>query len=391
MRALIAGCAVGLGVSWNIANTGAVAETLSRHYAVGLGVIGLLTSIVFLAEIAIMIPGGRAIDRWGARGAGLLALAACVAGNVLAATLSGVAAALMARFVIGLGVGLGFVAGSIYVQSARHVSGAAAQGLYGGISLAGGGLALAIVPPVDAWIGWSSPYVTGAVVATVAMGVACLGPATPGAAAGGEPPRVRALLTDRRIVRLGVLHSATFGFSVVLGTWIVTLLERTAGYGSAAAGAAGALVLVMGVVARPLGGWLAGKRRDAGARLIAVSVVLGAAGGAVLASGAPAAVLVLATAAVGLAAGLPFGPVFTAAARSLPGSPGAAVGAMNLYAVITIVIGAPLLGLAFSLPGDGRIGFAAVALLWAIGCAATGRGVADMEEGRRECAEIRDL
>jgi hypothetical protein len=29
------------------------------------------------------------------------------------------------------------------------------------------------------------------------------------------------------------------------------------------------------------------------------------------------------------------------------------------------VVGTPLLGLAFSLPGDGRIGFAAAALLWA--------------------------
>jgi predicted MFS family arabinose efflux permease len=378
MRPLIAGCTVGLGVSWNIANTGAVAETLARHYGVGLGAVGLLTSMVFFAEIAVMIPGGRAIDRWGARRAGLVALAACVAGNVLAAAVTGLAAALAARFVIGLGVGLGFVAGSVYVQSARRVSGAAAQGVYGGISLAGGGLALAIVPALEGWIGWSSPYVSGAVAAALAIGLVCLGPPTAGGAAGGAPPRVRALLTDRRLVRLGVLHSATFGFSVVLGTWVVTLLERNAGYGSAAAGAAGALVLVMGVVARPLGGWLAGGSRQATARLIATSAVLGATGGAVLASGGPAPVLVLATAAVGLAAGLPFGPVFTAAARSLPGNPGAAVGAMNLYAVVTIVLGAPLLGLAFSLPGDGRIGFAAVALLWAIAGAATGRGIAAM-------------
>jgi MFS family permease len=205
---------------------------LARHYAVGLGAVGLLTSIVFFAEIAVMIPGGRSIDRWGARGAGLVALATCLAGNVLAAAVSGIAAALAARFLIGLGVGLGFVAGAIYVQSARHVSGAAAQGLFGGIALAGGGLALAIVPPVEAWIGWSSPYVSGAVVAALAIGLVCLGPPTPGGVAGGAAPRVRALLTDRRLVRLGVLHSATFGFSVVLGAWIVTLLERTAGYGS---------------------------------------------------------------------------------------------------------------------------------------------------------------
>lgn len=37
----------------------------------------------------------------------------------------------------------------------------------------------------------------------------------------------------------------------------------------------------------------------------------------------------------------------------------------NTAAALTIVVGAPLLGLTFSLPGDGRIGFMIVALLWA--------------------------
>jgi hypothetical protein len=40
------------------------------------------------------------------------------------------------------------------------------------------------------------------------------------------------------------------------------------------------------------------------------------------------------------------------------------VGLVNGAAAAAILIGTPLLGLAFSLPGDGRAGFAVVAILW---------------------------
>jgi hypothetical protein len=46
-----------------------------------------------------------------------------------------------------------------------------------------------------------------------------------------------------------------------------------------------------------------------------------------------------------------------------PDAPGAAVGFVNMIAAVTILVGTPLLGLTFSLPGDGRIGFALVAAL----------------------------
>ena len=35
-----------------------------------------------------------------------------------------------------------------------------AQGLFGGVGLAGGGFALAVVPPVEDWIGWRAPFAT---------------------------------------------------------------------------------------------------------------------------------------------------------------------------------------------------------------------------------------
>jgi predicted MFS family arabinose efflux permease len=73
---------------------------------------------------------------------------------------------------------------------------------------------------------------------------------------------------------------------------------------------------------------------------------------------------VVAATVVGLAAGVPFAVAFTAAARTRPEAPATAVGFVNGAAALVIVVGTPLLGLSFSAPGDGRIGFLVVAALW---------------------------
>ena len=73
----------------------------------------------------------------------------------------------------------------------------------------------------------------------------------------------------------------------------------------------------------------------------------------------------LASLLVGLAAGFPFAAVFDATQRLRPDAPAAAVGFVNGCAVLTIVVCTPLAGLAFGLPGDGRLAFVAIGLLWA--------------------------
>ena len=67
---------------------------------------------------------------------------------------------------------------------------------------------------------------------------------------------------------------------------------------------------------------------------------------------------------VGIGAGIPFSPAFTGAAATRPDAPAAAVGFVNTAANLVVLVGTPLLGLAFSLSGEGRFGFAALALLW---------------------------
>ena len=59
--------------------------------------------------------------------------------------------------------------------------------------------------------------------------------------------------------------------------------------------------------------------------------------------------------------------MFSRAQATVPKAPASAVGLVNAGAVLTIVIGIPLAGLTFSLPGDGRIGFAVIGTLWGAG------------------------
>jgi nitrate/nitrite transporter NarK len=169
-------------------------------------------------------------------------------------------------------------------------------------------------------------------------------------------------IVDRRLLPLAAMHAASFGASVVIGNWVVTLLHRAGGQPDRIAGLAGGLVLFLGVISRPLGGrWIDRPR------LIRASFVVSGLGIAALSIAEPLPLAIVGAAVVGFAAGIPFAPAFAGAQRLRPDAPAAAVGFVNMMAAVVILVGTPLLGLTFSLPGDGRIGFLVVAAL----CCAT--------------------
>ena len=302
---------LGLGVTWNISNVGAIASSLGASYGVSLAAIGLLTTALFTTHFAVQIPGGRLIDRIGARTVGLAALAVVALANALAAISPSFGLALGARALMGLGTGIGFVAGLDLVRAGR--GGPFWQGAYGGATMAGGGLALMVVPQLVDALDWRAPYWTG-----LALAVACI-PAV--LAATGAPVAAhvrtarRGVFGDRRLWPLGAVQMATFGLSVVAGNWIVTLLERE-GHARGAAGVIGGLVLFAGIVTRPLGGLVVRSSPARAWNLVAVSLVAGSAGALVLATGPPLWLAAVAALVVGLAAGFPFAAVFAAATRT---------------------------------------------------------------------------
>jgi MFS family permease len=368
--AFIGGCTTGFGLSWNLTNTGAIAPVLAAHYDVGLVTVGLLTSIAFVAELAIMIPGGRAIDRWGARRVAVASLALCLVANAFLLVLPGIGAALFLRWLLGFGVGAGFVAGSIWITEEARGRSPLGQGLFGGVSLAGAGIALAVVPALKGALGWQSSYWTGLVVAAAALAVAVAGAGVVRRAEDHETTPLRRLISDPLIARLGVVHSASFAFSVIAGNWVVTLLTRHLDMSYRGAGLVGGLTLVLGIVGRPVGGWTVRRAPERTYGLIVGALALAGLATLTLAVSSSLPLDVIAAAVLGLAAGVPFGACVDAAARTFPRAPGEAVGAMNLYAVTAIIVGTPLVGATFSVAGAGRLGFAVLAGLTVLSVAA---------------------
>ena len=133
-------------------------------------------------------------------------------------------------------------------------------------------------------------------------------------------------------------------------------------------------------MSRPLGGWIVRARppsartvrREPRRRGLATAARLGRSS---LGDGTAALV-------VGLAAGIPFAAAFTGAAARPPRSPDGCrvrqcVGGYRHPRL------RPALGLTFGLPGDGRIGFLAVAVLWAAALLALPSERSSARPGRR--------
>ncbi|MFL5913919.1 MAG: MFS transporter [Gaiellaceae bacterium] len=364
-RAAIGGFGVGAAVGWNIAALGAVATRLSHAYDVRLATVGLFVTVQFVVHMAMQIPGGRMADRFGAQRSALVGVAVIAAGNAISLIAPAAALAFGGRAIVGLGTGIAFVSGSDYVRASRGSP--FQQGVYGSASVLAPGIALAVVPAIG---GFRAPYLTAIVVAALSLAALAVAPRAArtrrhaGERIGGD------LFRDIRLYRFGAIHALSFGFSVVVGNWVVTLLEHH-GQSKGVAAAVGSLTLLLGFFTRIAGGSI--LSRPNASRWVAGSLVAGGAAAVALATPLPLAGLVAASAVVGLAAGIPFAMAFSGAAAARPDAPGAAVGFVNALASFVIVVGTPLVGLTFSLPGDGRIGFVVVGVLAALASLATPR------------------
>jgi MFS family permease len=356
---VVAGCALGATSGWNFGNLGGIASELADAYGVGLATVGLLTTAMVMTHLAIQIPGGKASDRFGPARAGAMALVILSAGNALALAGPEPGLAVAARAIVGVGTGLAFISGSALVRESGGSP--LAQGVFGGVSLAPGGLALAVVPQLEDALGWRAPYWTALVLALAVL-------ATVLVLAPSGPPRSRearlGVLRDARLYRFAILYMASYGIGLVLANWVVELLQRHSALSDGAAAAVGALTLVLVVVSRPLGGWILDAHPDLTPQALAASIVGGTAGTLALIVADPAWLAVLGALLVGIGAGIPFSPAFTGAAVARPDAPAAAVGLVNTAANLVVLVGTPLVGLSFSLSGEGRLGFAVLAVLW---------------------------
>src|SRR5579862_7990043 len=174
VRAALGGLALAATAGWNLSNVGAVADGISRAYGVGLAVVGLFTTSLFVTHALLQVPAGRLCDRIGARLVGGCGLLIAAAGSTAALTWREPWFAIGMRAIVGIGTAAAFVSGSDYIR--KTIGTPFAQGLFGACSVGAIGLALALVP---LWGTWQAPFATSVVVALAGVVLIVQAPSEP--------------------------------------------------------------------------------------------------------------------------------------------------------------------------------------------------------------------
>lgn len=319
---------------------------------------GLLTTGIFLTHALMQVPGGRLADRFGPVRVMTLAMAWVAVANFALAFAGSYWELLFWKTFAGIGTGACFAAGARYIVALFQGRGLhIAQGFFGGSVVLGSGFVLFAVPQMLDGFGWRGAFAGCAGVA----GVVWLWWTT------GVPRPSRVVKTtgsllqmtgSRELWLLGVVQMASFGLVIVVGTWITTLLRGTFQMPLKSAGLLGSGVLLMGIVSRPLGGWLA--HRIPLSTLVRGALLLNAASCAALGWGHWLPLALTAIICLGLGSGLPYAAIFNRAAALFPGRAGVAMGLVNMVGIVMILAGTPAVGSLADWTGQFRNSFLAL-------------------------------
>jgi MFS family permease len=357
--AVICGCIVAFAYSANYTNHAPLAPALMREFGFNQALAGFLTTGIFATHAGMQIPGGHLVDRLGSKRVLLFALAWVALGNIGMAFAGAYWQLLLCKIFTGMGTGVCFVGGARYVHEAAagprlHT----AQGFFGGSIQLGAGFVILAVPRLYLLAGWRATFLVSAGMAlTAAMIWLTVAPAAPASAA--LPGRWREMLLAPQLWLLGLTQMATFSISLVVGSWVVVMLTKVLHVPATRAGLIGSLVLLLGIVSRPLGGAL---RRHMGIRPLFVGSLLMIALGCFVfvfpsISFGPALTAVIL---IGIGCGLPYAAMFSRAAALFPGRAAAAMGLVNMVGIVMILAGAPLVGHLADLTGTFRASFVAL-------------------------------
>jgi MFS family permease len=355
--ATICGCIVAFTYSANYTNHAPLASALMREFGFNNAFAGLLTTGIFLTHAGMQIPGGYLVDRFGSRRMLLIALLWVATGNFLMAAAGAYWQLLFCKIFTGMGTGICFVGGARYIhEGCRGPRLNVAQGFFGGSIQMGAGFVIFAVPQIYRLAGWRATFLICAGMVLVAAAIwITTAPRVefPPAA----PSKFHQMLLAPQLWLLGLFQMATFGISVVVGSWVVVLLTKVMKVPATRAGMIGSLVLLLGIVSRPLGGWLrhhVGIRPLFGGSLLVVSLGCFLFVPSTISLTTALAAVVL----VGIGIGIPYAAMFSRAGALFPGRAAAAMGFVNMLGIFMILAGAPLVGHLVDLTGSFKTSFA---------------------------------
>jgi NNP family nitrate/nitrite transporter-like MFS transporter len=349
--ALVSISAIGFGFTY--ADQAALVPLLAAELGLDDIRIGLLSAALFVAYIAATLLTTGLPDRVGSKPMIAAGLAASVAGTVLFAAAAGFPGLLLGKAIQGIGSALAFVAAARYVTGLYggdrpHFG----LGLYGGGFPLGSALALVATPTIAATVGgWRGSFLVESACLAGMLLLWLLAPAVPGAAREGS--MIDALRCPNCWL-VSLQHAAGFGLAIASGAWITVYLLREFALPLALSGLLGSLLLVLAVLARPLGGFVVTRGLMRTRFVMQTGDLAVIAGVALLAlPGRPLPIALAGALVLGLGVGLPYAAVFNTAAASLARAPGAAQGLAAVGGTAGVMVGAPAMGYAVQTWGFG--------------------------------------
>ena len=132
-----------------------IASNLASEFKLGPAELGFMTSVYFLAFVAVQLPAGVALDRYGPRRVQSVLLLVAAVGSLLFASADSVAGLMLGRALIGFGVAMSLMAGLkaivLWVPPARV---ALANGCMVMLGALGAVTATAPAEMLIAYLGW---------------------------------------------------------------------------------------------------------------------------------------------------------------------------------------------------------------------------------------------
>jgi MFS transporter, NNP family, nitrate/nitrite transporter len=356
--------ALGFVFSANYTNHGPLIPTLVKQLEITFAMAGFLTTAIFLTHGALQIPGGALADKFGPKKLVNIALLIIAAGNFIIGFSDSYYAILTLKFIIGIGTGICFIAGARYVPIfflGKEIQ--RAQGIYGGSILLGSGFVIYGIPQLLPIAGWHNIFmITGGMAAVLLVLWYFFAPDSPRAAV-THKINWSGVIGSRNIWLLSLAQLASFGEIIACGVWVNTMLIKSVHLAPKIAGIIGSIVLLLGIFSRPLGGLILDHKYMTTRKLLVYSCIGLGLGFVWMGFSSSAGMAFLAIVFTGIMAGLPFAGIFNAARDNCPDCPGVAMGFVNTWGAIGVMIFPPIIGRLVDVTGTFISGFMVLAVV----------------------------
>jgi nitrate/nitrite transporter NarK len=366
--AALAACLSGAIRGANLTDHAPLIPLLTGDLGFGPGEAGLITATVFLTLAIGQFLGGPLCDRFGTTSTGAWSMTVAALGTAALAGANSLSDLVAVKVVVGLAAGISAtvgmrLAGTYFDETRRHLT----MGLHGGSVVLGSGLAVSLMPRLASATDWRTAFV---IAALVGLAIVALWVAAPGVT-GARSANPLGAVGVRDVWLLGAINLTTVALGLVLGGWITIYFVEDLGLRLVDAAAIGSLMLVLGIVVRPIGGVLVRRGLLHPNTAILVSVLVTFAGVVLLClPGRPLAVAALGVLLLGVGTNLPFSAIYITGAASLPSAPGAALGMIGGLGTLASVPAAGAVGWIYATTGSFVLPFAIVATIVLVGIGA---------------------